>query len=309
MPLTHLPSTTGGPRGIGNIEFPSVSRATVIGITFAIAGNVLISFALNLQKLAHARLDAARSQHGPGPEAVEPESDASDSDTSAGCARVGSDVQREPSLPPEVEREAREWHGSRFDTSLQLDPHLETDPLIAFPPTASMEVPPIAQTYGALFPNTYEGHVRGVTPPRRYPKGSKQPGVGFANKNTNRPNYHGPKNESEYLKSKLWYVSLSSTELPVSEATTTCRWFGFLLMNVGETGNFISYAFAPASVVAPLGTVIYIFSSICQRGLTHLQFAVIANCLFAPFLLHEQLRKVRRHHLSWYWSGSIPIPA
>jgi magnesium transporter len=26
-------------------------------------------------------------------------------------------------------------------------------------------------------------------------------------------------------------------------------------MNIGETGNFISYAFAPASVVAPLGTV------------------------------------------------------
>lgn len=26
-------------------------------------------------------------------------------------------------------------------------------------------------------------------------------------------------------------------------------------MNVGELGNFISYAFAPASVVAPLGTV------------------------------------------------------
>jgi hypothetical protein len=26
-------------------------------------------------------------------------------------------------------------------------------------------------------------------------------------------------------------------------------------MNLGETGNFISYAFAPASVVAPLGTV------------------------------------------------------
>jgi len=33
------------------------------------------------------------------------------------------------------------------------------------------------------------------------------------------------------------------------------RWLGFLLMNVGETGNFISYAWAPASVVAPLGTV------------------------------------------------------
>lgn len=38
------------------------------------------------------------------------------------------------------------------------------------------------------------------------------------------------------------------------------RWLGFLLMNVGEIGNFISYAFAPASVVAPLGTVSW-FSS------------------------------------------------
>lgn len=26
-------------------------------------------------------------------------------------------------------------------------------------------------------------------------------------------------------------------------------------MNIGEMGNFISYAFAPASLVAPLGTV------------------------------------------------------
>jgi hypothetical protein len=33
------------------------------------------------------------------------------------------------------------------------------------------------------------------------------------------------------------------------------RWLGFLLMNVGEGGNFISYGFAPASIVAPLGTV------------------------------------------------------
>lgn len=37
--------------------------------------------------------------------------------------------------------------------------------------------------------------------------------------------------------------------------TSSIRWLGFLLMNVGETGNFISYAWAPASVVAPLGTV------------------------------------------------------
>jgi len=45
-------------------------------------------------------------------------------------------------------------------------------------------------------------------------------------------------------------------------------------MNVGEMGNFISYAFAPASIVAPLGT-----------------FALIANCFFSPLMLKEKFRK------------------
>ena len=30
-------------------------------------------------------------------------------------------------------------------------------------------------------------------------------------------------------------------------------WIGILLMIAGETGNFVAYGFAPASVVAPLG--------------------------------------------------------
>lgn len=69
------------------------------------------------------------------------------------------------------------------------------------------------------------------------------------------------------------------------------RWLGFLLMNVGETGNFISYAFAPASVVAPLGTVLAFYLT-CRWSLILFQFALIANCLFAPLLLHERLRTV-----------------
>lgn len=51
-------------------------------------------------------------------------------------------------------------------------------------------------------------------------------------------------------------------------------WFGVGLMALGETGNFTSYAFAPASIVAPLGTT-----------------ALIANCFIAPCLLHEKFRK------------------
>lgn len=54
--------------------------------------------------------------------------------------------------------------------------------------------------------------------------------------------------EGMYLKSKLW-------------------WLGMVLIAVGEGGNFLSYAFAPASVVAPLGTVVSLIGqSICRPG-------------------------------------------
>lgn len=46
------------------------------------------------------------------------------------------------------------------------------------------------------------------------------------------------------------------------------------MMGLGEAGNFVSYGFAPASVVAPLGTV-----------------ALIANCLFAPLVLGEKFTR------------------
>ena len=36
-------------------------------------------------------------------------------------------------------------------------------------------------------------------------------------------------------------------------------------MNIGEFGNFLSYAYAPASVVAPLGTLMLMHE---DRGLT-----------------------------------------
>lgn len=48
------------PQDIYKIEFPKINRATLAGITVAIAGNVLISLALNCQKLAHRRLEDER---------------------------------------------------------------------------------------------------------------------------------------------------------------------------------------------------------------------------------------------------------
>ena len=45
-----------------------------------------------------------------------------------------------------------------------------------------------------------------------------------------------------------------------------------VLMGLGEIGNFMAYGFAPASLVAPLGSV-----------------AVIANTIIAVLFLHEPL--------------------
>jgi drug/metabolite transporter (DMT)-like permease len=60
--------------------------------------------------------------------------------------------------------------------------------------------------------------------------------------------------EQSYLKSPYW-------------------WAGIMLMTVGETGNFLAYGFAPASIVSPLGVV-----------------ALISNCIIAPIMLKEKFR-------------------
>lgn len=61
-------------------------------------------------------------------------------------------------------------------------------------------------------------------------------------------------NKKSYLKSPYW-------------------WVGIVLMTLGETGNFMAYGFAPASIVSPLGVV-----------------ALISNCVIAPCLLKEKFR-------------------
>lgn len=44
------------------IQLPELDKRTVIGVSVAIAGNVFISLALNLQKLSHKRRDLAAAQ-------------------------------------------------------------------------------------------------------------------------------------------------------------------------------------------------------------------------------------------------------
>ncbi|KAA1466270.1 DUF803-domain-containing protein [Dentipellis sp. KUC8613] len=244
MPLPSFP------RGIDDIEFPDIEPATVAGISVAIAGNILISLALNLQKLAHRRLEHERVSNN----AAELPSDAA-------SLELGTE---RPLHIADLEPNPWDSFGNNTEPNTpQTEPpsRAETAPLISFstpsnpstPPHRTPRTPPIPRAYGATVSEVdipvSDIPVRG--------KGKK------AQRNTiNEDDAHdsgnglgGAGEETVYLKSKLW-------------------WSGFLLMNVGELGNFISYAFAPASVVAPLGT-----------------FALIANCVFAPFLLGERFRK------------------
>lgn len=50
-------------------------------------------------------------------------------------------------------------------------------------------------------------------------------------------------------------------------------WLGQILITIGETGNFLAYGFASASIVSPLGVV-----------------ALVSNCLIAPLMFNERFR-------------------
>ncbi|KAI0698636.1 magnesium transporter NIPA-domain-containing protein [Cytidiella melzeri] len=236
---------------------PQFSRATIAGISVAIIGNILISLALNCQKLAHRRLER---EH----ELRNTPSNGSHVDRRRNGVKRNL---RDNVLHPTAEEEDGELtptglplrqvlHSSETDEPSIVAP-TETQPLL--PRTQSDSSPgENSSVLKRVFP--WVNHRRSAGPPRSFvpvdivviePSGATRRQASPVKGNQEDDN----RSESDYLKSKLW-------------------WFGFALMNVGEMGNFISYAFAPASVVAPLGT-----------------FALIANCFFAPVMLKERFRK------------------
>ncbi|TFK92970.1 DUF803-domain-containing protein [Polyporus arcularius HHB13444] len=219
------------------IDLPQLSSATAAGIGVAIAGNVLISLALNCQKLAHRRLEREREAAAQAPQPLLPthgntQSSKDDTVPSTPISTVavletqplldradGTDQGSGPHTP------ARRWGFFRGTGHRYHANETDTSHLASTHALMPVDIVPVRT-------NSSASHATGDS------KQESQDG-----------------SESDYLKSKLW-------------------WLGFLLMNLGEMGNFISYAFAPASVVAPLGT-----------------FALIANCIFAPLMLKERFRK------------------
>ncbi|KAK3494536.1 magnesium transporter NIPA-domain-containing protein [Neurospora hispaniola] len=75
-----------------------------------------------------------------------------------------------------------------------------------------------------------------------------------------------------------WSESSTPTSGEIKVTTTYLKdpywWLGQGLITVGETGNFLAYGFAPASVVSPLGVV-----------------ALVSNCIIAPIFFKEVFRR------------------
>jgi hypothetical protein len=67
-------------------------------------------------------------------------------------------------------------------------------------------------------------------------------------------------NVQKYAHNRLLEQPTSST--PATYLTSKYWWLGVFLMMLGECGNFAAYGFAPAVLVAPLGTVALVISFI-----------------------------------------------
>lgn len=190
-------------------DSPSKIRqwSTIIGIVTAIVGNILISFALNLQRYAHVRLEREQSDGHDG---------------------WGNSRERG------YAREVSEIADRRAELNLHAPFHDEPHPEYESHRDKA---------------DTSNGHddslgAQQVSPPSRKTSDSTiQPPKGNA------------ANSKSYLRSPYW-------------------WAGMLLMLTGESGNFLAYGFAPASIVSPLGVV-----------------ALISNCIIAPCLLKERFRQ------------------
>lgn len=253
------------------IGLPRLTLQTIIGITVAIAGNVLISLALNLQKLAHIRLEKAQKQarlerelHVSG-DALRSRSP-HDQRPSGDPAACSHESETQPLIQGSSTSRSRACYGNSTSPGTRRDDSRSRKSTSSArgrrpgqpsrkPSFVSRYIPFHLSQHGGVNENVSHTQETLEIPVDVIPAERIVATNGNGKRAPPSPElWEEEGTESDYLRSKIW-------------------WSGFILMNIGETGNFISYAFAPASVVAPLGT-----------------FALIANCIFAPLILKERFR-------------------
>lgn len=217
---SHSPSTGNGQ---SSNDDKMGEWSSTIGIITALAGNVLISVALNIQRYAHLRIAREWEQAKVKKEANWKRNH-SDADSRNGYGTYGTlegGSSRDGDLRGRSQNEQRQLAQHRDFEEYRDDPD--------DPPRGRSRVSESAERMRNSF-----------TSDRTTRPGDKDDGF---------------EDRKSYLQSPYW-------------------WAGIILMILGETGNFLAYGFAPASIVSPLGVV-----------------ALISNCVIAPCLLKEKFRK------------------
>lgn len=179
--------------------------SSLIGIITAIVGNILISFALNIQRYAHIRLEQELNEK-----------------------KHGIDLNKETSGQTTV-------YGTQQEEIAEERSEVN----------AQAQGP--GKTANGKLPNEQNSSDVDDRPKRLQDS--------FQSDATLQDDGDEEEGRKSYLRSPIW-------------------WLGIVLMTIGETGNFLAYGFAPASIVSPLGVV-----------------ALISNCLIAPLLLKERFRQ------------------
>ncbi|WVQ66201.1 uncharacterized protein L199_004380 [Kwoniella botswanensis] len=243
----------------------TVSRSSLIGVGIACGGNILISLALTLQKLAHRRNQEAASGHSSSSYSEEEEDTNEENHTLTQNGHDGN------AHSPILEEETPCPSPRRTIIPAEVTEATVVPVILSSQPTSSSSSPKISPSPAPtplIIPQTQSKHVHLNSPipshqtPDHDVNEDEDDGSTFK---------EGEVKEGEYLKSKLW-------------------WLGQILITIGEGGNFLSYGFAPASVVAPLGTV-----------------ALIANCIFAPLILREKFHKRELFGMALAIIGAITV--
>ena len=186
----------GLPGNGSEIQLPELDKRTVIGVSVAIAGNILISLALNLQKLAHRQRDFTAAQA----EGQKPQEDALRlPNPPMERVRELSYEDRDDGWPDAVEGELDTIRGPRLEA---LQP--ESEPLL-----------PRVSSHGSTGRITTKKRVslfrlflpaRPPHPPRPPPATPARPvQMSRGNSTTSTSSsVVSNGNESDYLKSRLW---------------------------------------------------------------------------------------------------------
>lgn len=189
--IPHIAGLEDIPDGI---DLPQISPATAAGIGVAIAGNILISLALNCQKLAHRRLEREREAAAQAPRPHEPNSRVHDVDDPQFRHQYALPVTNLPTL------------------------HSETEPLLepGYVAVGAGEPPKLGRRWFFFRRTPYRYHAHDIDSGHLASTHALMPvevvpaSSGSSASHSNGEQKHDSKDgsESDYLKSKLWYGSL-----------------------------------------------------------------------------------------------------